>query len=124
MSRKNINNRMKKSLEDCAGRLSSVCVEHNKYNDIYCIEQQCGLLVCDVCGLFGKHKGHKLVQKNELDRLTREMVADARKLHSDICETEQRFSQNTLLAGWRSFLDNDRFLKEKDINEHFDVRSR
>ncbi len=39
------------------------CKEHKKIRDIVCID--CKMWICYKCGLFGSHKGHKIVSKEE-----------------------------------------------------------
>ena len=67
---------------------SGLCDDHNIPQNIICTDPSCKKLICYKCGLFGEHKKHKLLQKEEFDTKFAKMVEKIKKSKRDL-ETEK-----------------------------------
>lgn len=118
VSQQSTNNHTDGSIE--AG--TTVCSEHNRPKEIFCLDPHCFLLVCANCALFGKHKGHKLKQENEVISLTNEMIDEVKSIHKFICDSETRLAKSQMLEPWIETVRADMRSKQKEITDHFDVQ--
>ena len=65
------------------------CKDHARSNEAYC--EECRVVICPSCLMFGNHQGHKVLPPGQASRLIREKIDKTNKAHKLGPDYSERF---------------------------------